>query len=426
MGRPSSDHSRPRSRRRIDRPRHRSHEGDARPRPRSLPHGHAGSSSGHQSCGLPSARGSCSAPPWASRHRTSGCASGRVADTVEQVLNDENGAKLASVAERLDGLLLTAEQIAASLDAELPETLATATRAADSVAAHAERTTASMDDVDAMVADLRATAAAARAISEDVAASDGPALDRVLETMDSAARELGRLAQALSNDPSQLLYGRALRRGPERSLHALEPRGSCASLARGCDRLPLAGAAGARTAPRHLRFRPPARSGACPRCRSCSPNDCRTFSREPPRRAFRWHDRSRFTSSSLASSTCTPRPTAPMWWPARARRTKAATGELTSARSRRGDPPPRPSKAQPTSCRERRTTSSTRCSTGCANDGYRCARLTSEYRCLVRLERQKRRKNWAPRFRYSNGLACPDAAASRRVMTPKPRRRSRR
>lgn len=138
----------------------------------------------------------------------------RVADTVEQLLNDETGARLQSVAARLDGLLLTAEKIAASVDAELPETLDTATRAADSVAELAERTTASMDDVDALIADLRATAAVARAVSEDVAASGAPELDRVLETMDSAARELGRLAEALSNDPTQLLYGRRTRPGP--------------------------------------------------------------------------------------------------------------------------------------------------------------------------------------------------------------------
>lgn len=138
----------------------------------------------------------------------------RVADSVEQLLNDENGATLRSVATRLDSLLLKAEQVAASVDAELPEALDTATRAADSVTELAERTTATMDDVDALIADLRATAAVARAVSEDVSASGAPGLDRVLETMDSAARELGRLAQALSNDPSQLLYGRRTPPGP--------------------------------------------------------------------------------------------------------------------------------------------------------------------------------------------------------------------
>ena len=137
-----------------------------------------------------------------------------VADTVEQILNEESGAQLQSLANRLDGLLQTAEHLGASLEAELPDALDRATIAADSVAELAERTTASMDDVDALIAELRATAVAAREVSENLSGSGAPALDRVLEGMDAAAQELSRLAQTLSNNPSQLLHGRRTPPGP--------------------------------------------------------------------------------------------------------------------------------------------------------------------------------------------------------------------
>jgi hypothetical protein len=115
---------------------------------------------------------------------------------------------------RLDALLLSAERIAGSLEAELPGAIERTTRAADSVADLAQRTTDSMDDVDALIAELRATAAVAREVGEDLATSGTPALDRVLLAMRDAAEELGELAQSLAANPSQLLRGRQTSPGP--------------------------------------------------------------------------------------------------------------------------------------------------------------------------------------------------------------------
>ena len=137
-----------------------------------------------------------------------------VADTLDRMLNDEGGARLQSLATRLDGLLATSERIAASLERDLPHALDSATRAADSVTELAERTTESMNDVDTLIAELRATAAFARNLSEQLSSTGGPALDRVLESMERAAQELSRLAETLSSNPSQLLHGRPTRPGP--------------------------------------------------------------------------------------------------------------------------------------------------------------------------------------------------------------------
>jgi phospholipid/cholesterol/gamma-HCH transport system substrate-binding protein len=137
-----------------------------------------------------------------------------VADTVDRVLNEQGGTKLQSLATRLDALLVTWERVAAEVETELPDALDSATHAADSVAELAERTTASMDDVDALVAELRATAAVARDVGEQISASGAPALDSTLEAIDSAARELSRLAQTLASNPSQLLRGPRTPPGP--------------------------------------------------------------------------------------------------------------------------------------------------------------------------------------------------------------------
>lgn len=137
-----------------------------------------------------------------------------VAETVEQVLSSESGAQLQSLAARLDRLLLSAERVADSLETELPAALNGATRAAESVTELAERTTASMDDIDALIAELLATAAVAREVGENVSAEGMPALDRALVAMEEAARELGRLAETLSANPSQLLRGRQTPPGP--------------------------------------------------------------------------------------------------------------------------------------------------------------------------------------------------------------------
>ncbi len=117
--------------------------------------------------------------------------------------------ELQSLAGRLDNLLSSAERIAASLETELPEALSSASRAAGSVTELAERTTESMDEVDALIAELRSTAAVVRDIGERLSANSTPALDRVLETLTDAAQELGRLAETLASNPSQLLRGRS-------------------------------------------------------------------------------------------------------------------------------------------------------------------------------------------------------------------------
>lgn len=137
-----------------------------------------------------------------------------VAVTIDRLLDAETGANLQSLTTRLDRLLVNAERIAVSLESELPDALDSATHAADSVAELAERTTASMEDVDALIAELRSTAAVARDIGENLSASSAPALESALESMNAAAAQLSSLAQALSNDPSQLLHGRRTQPGP--------------------------------------------------------------------------------------------------------------------------------------------------------------------------------------------------------------------
>jgi phospholipid/cholesterol/gamma-HCH transport system substrate-binding protein len=137
-----------------------------------------------------------------------------VADALEQTLSGANGAKLQSVAARLDDLLTAAERIAAALESDLPRALDRATSAADSVAALAEGANEQLDDVDALIEELRATAGAARTLAEDLSGTGVPALQSALDSVHGAADELGRLADTLAANPSQLLHGRRTPPGP--------------------------------------------------------------------------------------------------------------------------------------------------------------------------------------------------------------------
>jgi hypothetical protein len=71
-----------------------------------------------------------------------------------------------------------------------------------------------MDEVDALIAELRATAAVAREVGDDLSGSGAPSLDRALDAVNSAADDLGRLARSLAANPSQLLRGRQAQPGP--------------------------------------------------------------------------------------------------------------------------------------------------------------------------------------------------------------------
>ena len=137
-----------------------------------------------------------------------------LADGLSEVLNEQNRERLRSTAARLDDMLTSIEQVAESLEADLPRTLDGAARAADSVAVLAERTTESMDEVDALIAELRETAAVARRVGEDLSGSGVPGLDRALESVNGAARDMARLARELARQPERLLRGRQATPGP--------------------------------------------------------------------------------------------------------------------------------------------------------------------------------------------------------------------
>jgi phospholipid/cholesterol/gamma-HCH transport system substrate-binding protein len=137
-----------------------------------------------------------------------------VADRLDATWSGENGATLQTVAARLDDLLASAERIAAALESDLPRALDRATYAADSVAELAEGATERLHDADALIEELRATAAAARSLAHDLSDTGAPALQRTLDSMNAAAEELGRLAEALAANPSQLLHGRRQPPGP--------------------------------------------------------------------------------------------------------------------------------------------------------------------------------------------------------------------
>lgn len=130
-----------------------------------------------------------------------------IAQTLDEALNERNREKLVSLAGRMDRLLATVENLAATLEAELPSTLGSASRAADAVTELAERTTASMDDVDALIAELRETAATARALGEELSDSGVARLEETLASVDTAADEIARLARELARQPERILRG---------------------------------------------------------------------------------------------------------------------------------------------------------------------------------------------------------------------------
>lgn len=130
-----------------------------------------------------------------------------IARTLDEALNERNREKLASLGGRVDRLLASVESLTASLEAELPATLDGAARAADAVADLAERTSASMDDVDALIAELQATAATARALGEELSGTGVARLEETLASVDRAADEIARLARELARQPERILRG---------------------------------------------------------------------------------------------------------------------------------------------------------------------------------------------------------------------------
>jgi phospholipid/cholesterol/gamma-HCH transport system substrate-binding protein len=138
----------------------------------------------------------------------------RLADSLSEALDEQNRAQLRSILTRVDGMLTSVEQVTQALEADLPRTLDGAARAADSVATLAERTTDSMDEVDALIAELRETAAVARRVGDELSGSGMPGIDRALEAVNGAAREMARLAQELARQPERLLRGRQTTPGP--------------------------------------------------------------------------------------------------------------------------------------------------------------------------------------------------------------------
>lgn len=137
-----------------------------------------------------------------------------LADSLNAILDEENRARVTSILARVDSMIASVEQVTEALEADLPRTLDGATRAADSVATLADRTTESMDEVDALIGDLRETAAVARRLGEELSGSGVPGIDSALDAVNSAARELARLAQSLARQPERLLRGRQTTPGP--------------------------------------------------------------------------------------------------------------------------------------------------------------------------------------------------------------------
>lgn len=135
-------------------------------------------------------------------------------ETLREALTEENREQLRTVVARVDGTLASIERVAESLEADLPRTLDGAARAADSVATLADRTTQSMDEVDALIADLRETAAVARRVGDELSGSGVPGLDSALDAINGAAREMARLARELARQPERLLRGRQTAPGP--------------------------------------------------------------------------------------------------------------------------------------------------------------------------------------------------------------------
>jgi phospholipid/cholesterol/gamma-HCH transport system substrate-binding protein len=124
-------------------------------------------------------------------------------------LDDENRERVRSILASVDDALRSAEQVAQALEADLPRTLDSAARSMDAVAALADRAQTSMDELDTLMEELRETAAVARRFGDDLSGRMGTAgIDRALDAVDRAAREMARLAQSLSQQPEALLRGR--------------------------------------------------------------------------------------------------------------------------------------------------------------------------------------------------------------------------
>lgn len=138
----------------------------------------------------------------------------RMADSLGEVLNEDSREQVRSILTRVDSMLASAEHVTQTLEADLPRTLDGAARAADSVAALADRTTDSMDEVDALIAELHQTALIVQELGSELSGSGVPGLDRALEAVDRAAREMARLAQSLGRQPERLLRGRQTTPGP--------------------------------------------------------------------------------------------------------------------------------------------------------------------------------------------------------------------
>jgi phospholipid/cholesterol/gamma-HCH transport system substrate-binding protein len=131
-----------------------------------------------------------------------------LADSLNAVLDAENRERMRSILARVDRTLHAAERVAQALEADLPRTLDSTARSMEAMAALADRAALSMDEIDALVVDLREVAAVARRFGDDISGRAVPGVDRALDAVDRAAREMARLAQSLTQQPESLLRGR--------------------------------------------------------------------------------------------------------------------------------------------------------------------------------------------------------------------------
>jgi phospholipid/cholesterol/gamma-HCH transport system substrate-binding protein len=129
-------------------------------------------------------------------------------ESLNAMLDDEMQARVRSVLANVDQTLATTERLARALEQDLPRTLDSANRSLDSVADLADRATQSMDQVDALVNELRETAEVARRLGDQFSDRAMPGVDRAIDAVDRAAREMARLAQSLAQQPEALLRGR--------------------------------------------------------------------------------------------------------------------------------------------------------------------------------------------------------------------------
>ncbi len=137
-----------------------------------------------------------------------------MADSFGELLSEGSRGQLRSILMRVESLLASIENVTQTLEADLPRTLDGAARAADSVAALADRTTSSMDEVDALIAELHQTAVVVQELGSELAGSGMPGFDSALDAINRAAREMGRLAQSIARQPERLLRGQQSSPGP--------------------------------------------------------------------------------------------------------------------------------------------------------------------------------------------------------------------